>query len=131
MKNPALLYEVSFFSALWIVFPESWKRSCPNFYAHDCTYNSAGYRYFSPTSYVISLISSLKTSKESMLNSIFLALFTFGFSTTFYLFLLNKFGGYRFRGANTNRRPFSEEGFAFIRAKYWGCQFTGYQFHRP
>ena len=37
MKNPALLYEVSFFSALRIVFPESWKRSCPNFYAHDCT----------------------------------------------------------------------------------------------
>ena len=26
-----------FFSALWMVFPESWKRSCPNFYAHDCT----------------------------------------------------------------------------------------------
>jgi hypothetical protein len=21
-----------------MVFPESWKRSCPNFYAHDCTY---------------------------------------------------------------------------------------------
>ena len=37
VKNPALLYEVSFFSALWMVFPESWKRSCPNFYAHDCT----------------------------------------------------------------------------------------------
>ena len=37
MKNPALIYEVSFFSALWMVFPESWKRSCPNFYAHDCT----------------------------------------------------------------------------------------------
>ena len=36
LKNPALLYEVSFFSALWMVFPESWKRSCPNFYAHDC-----------------------------------------------------------------------------------------------
>ena len=36
VKNPALLYEVSFFSALWMVFPESWKRSCPNFYAHDC-----------------------------------------------------------------------------------------------
>ena len=36
MKNPALRAEVSFFSALWIVFPESWKRSCPNFYAHDC-----------------------------------------------------------------------------------------------
>ena len=38
VKNPALLYEVSFFSALWIVFPESWKRRCPNFYAHDCIY---------------------------------------------------------------------------------------------
>ena len=38
VKNPALLYEVSFFSALWMVFPESWKRSCPNFYAHDCIY---------------------------------------------------------------------------------------------
>ena len=25
-------------SALWIVFPESWKRSCPNFYAHDCMF---------------------------------------------------------------------------------------------
>ena len=36
VKNPAYLYEVSFFSALWMVFPESWKRSCPNFYAHDC-----------------------------------------------------------------------------------------------
>ena len=36
VKNPALLYEVSFFSALWMVFPESWKRSCPNFYAHNC-----------------------------------------------------------------------------------------------
>jgi len=40
VKNPALLYEVSFFSALWMVFPESWKRSCPNFYAHDCRYNT-------------------------------------------------------------------------------------------
>ena len=38
VKNPALLYEVPFFSALWMVFPESWKRSCPNFYAHDCTW---------------------------------------------------------------------------------------------
>ena len=36
VKNPALLYEVSFFSELWMVFRESWKRSCPNFYAHDC-----------------------------------------------------------------------------------------------
>ena len=37
VKNPALLYEVTFFSALWMVFPESWKRSCSNFYAHDCS----------------------------------------------------------------------------------------------
>ena len=36
VKNPALLYELTFFSALWMVFPESWKISCPNFYAHDC-----------------------------------------------------------------------------------------------
>ena len=33
-------YEISFFSALWMVFPESWKRSCPNFYAHDCTWKN-------------------------------------------------------------------------------------------
>ena len=38
MKNPALSYEVSFFSVLWMVFPESWKRICPNFYAHDCNW---------------------------------------------------------------------------------------------
>ena len=37
VKKAARLYEVLFFSALWMVFPESWKRSCPNFYAHDCT----------------------------------------------------------------------------------------------
>ena len=30
------------FSALWMVFPESWKRSCPNFYAHDCMHLSSG-----------------------------------------------------------------------------------------
>ena len=36
VKNPALLYEVTIFSAIWMVFPESWKRSCSNFYAHDC-----------------------------------------------------------------------------------------------
>ena len=36
VKKAACLYEVSFFSALWMGFPESWKRSCPNFYAHDC-----------------------------------------------------------------------------------------------
>ena len=38
VKNAALSYEISFFSALWMVLPESWKRSCPNFYAHDCMY---------------------------------------------------------------------------------------------
>ena len=38
VKKEACLYEVSFFSALWMVFPESWKGSCPNFYAHDCKY---------------------------------------------------------------------------------------------
>ena len=37
MEKPARLYEVSVFSALWMVFPASWKRSCPNFNAHDCT----------------------------------------------------------------------------------------------
>ena len=36
VKNPAHLYEVSFFSALWMVFPESWKRRVADFYAHDC-----------------------------------------------------------------------------------------------
>ena len=36
VKNPALLYKVTFFSSLWMVFPESWRRSCSNFYAHDC-----------------------------------------------------------------------------------------------
>ena len=36
VKNPAHLYEVSFFSALWMVFPESWKRRAADFYAHDC-----------------------------------------------------------------------------------------------
>ena len=36
VKNPAHLYEVSFFSALWMVFPESWKRRGADFYAHDC-----------------------------------------------------------------------------------------------
>ena len=39
VKNPAHLYEVSFFSALWMVFPESWKRRVADFYAHDCSYN--------------------------------------------------------------------------------------------
>ena len=37
VKNPALLYEVSIFSALWMIFPESWKRSSPNFFVHDCS----------------------------------------------------------------------------------------------
>ena len=36
VKNPAHLYEVSFFSALWMVFPESWQRRVADFYAHDC-----------------------------------------------------------------------------------------------
>ena len=37
MKNPAYLYEVSFFSALSMVFPESWKRRVADFYAHHCS----------------------------------------------------------------------------------------------
>ena len=37
VKNPAHLYEVSFFSALWMVFPESWKRRAADFYAHHCS----------------------------------------------------------------------------------------------
>ena len=36
VKTPAHLYEVSFFSALWMVFPESWKRRAADFYAHHC-----------------------------------------------------------------------------------------------
>ena len=58
VKNPALLYEVSFFSALWMVFPESWKRSCPNFYAHDCT-GGAAYlvELFTPS---IAIVTQLK-----------------------------------------------------------------------
>ena len=36
VNNPALLYEVTFFSSIWMVFSESWKRSCSNFNAHDC-----------------------------------------------------------------------------------------------
>ena len=39
VEKPARSYEVSFISALWMVFPESWKRSCPNFYAHDCMFS--------------------------------------------------------------------------------------------
>ena len=39
VNNPALLYEVTFFSAIWMVFSESWKRSCSNFNAH-CTFNA-------------------------------------------------------------------------------------------
>ena len=38
MKKPAYSYEVSFFSALWIVFPESWKRRVADFYALDFRY---------------------------------------------------------------------------------------------
>ena len=38
VKKAACSYEVSFISALCMVFPESWKRSCPNFYAHDCSF---------------------------------------------------------------------------------------------
>ena len=38
VKKAACLYEASFFSALWMVFPESSKRCCPNFYAHDCRF---------------------------------------------------------------------------------------------
>ena len=37
VKNPARLYEVKKNSALWMVFAESWKISCSNFYAHDCS----------------------------------------------------------------------------------------------
>ena len=36
VKNPALLYEVSFFSALWMVSSEFWKRLHSNSFAHDC-----------------------------------------------------------------------------------------------
>ena len=42
MKNPALLYEVTFFSALCMVFPESQERSFAIFYAHDCNYVKLG-----------------------------------------------------------------------------------------
>ena len=38
VKKAARLYEASFFSALLMFFPESLKRSCPNFYADDCTF---------------------------------------------------------------------------------------------
>ena len=37
VEKAARLDKVSFFSALWMAFPESWKRSCPNFYAPDCS----------------------------------------------------------------------------------------------
>ena len=36
VKRAARLYEVSFFFALWMVFPESWKRRVADFYAHHC-----------------------------------------------------------------------------------------------
>ena len=38
VKKGARLYEASFFSALLMFFPDSLKRSCPNFYADDCTF---------------------------------------------------------------------------------------------
>ena len=41
VKNLALLFEVSFFSALWMVLPESWKRLHSNSFAHDCITNSS------------------------------------------------------------------------------------------
>jgi hypothetical protein len=37
VEKAAHLYEVSFVSALWMVFPESWKRIAADFYAHDCS----------------------------------------------------------------------------------------------
>ena len=40
VKKAAHLYGVSFCSALWMVFPESWKRSSPNFYAHNCIWRT-------------------------------------------------------------------------------------------
>ena len=36
-KDQMLSYEVSFISALWMVFSESCKRFYANLYAHDCT----------------------------------------------------------------------------------------------
>ena len=35
-KMQPIYMRYHFFSALWMVFPESWKRSCSNFYAHNC-----------------------------------------------------------------------------------------------
>ena len=35
ISKQARSYEVSFISALWMVFSESWKRLHPNWYAHD------------------------------------------------------------------------------------------------
>ena len=49
VKNPAHLYEESFFSALWMVFPESWKRRVADFYAHHCRYchlKSSGIEFY-------------------------------------------------------------------------------------
>ena len=54
MKNPALLYEVPLFTALWIVFPESWERSCPSFYAHDRTLLNVIKRLVKPVDFKIS-----------------------------------------------------------------------------
>ena len=36
VKSPALSYEVSFSSALWMVSSESWKRLHSNSFAHNC-----------------------------------------------------------------------------------------------
>ena len=46
-KQAALWYEVSFFSALWMVSLESWKRGCPN-YMHT----TLSYRKFDFTDFV-------------------------------------------------------------------------------
>ena len=45
VEKAARSYEVSIISALCMFFPESWKRSCPNFYAHDCIVYSNGQIY--------------------------------------------------------------------------------------
>ena len=34
-----------FFSALWMVFPESWKRRAADFYAHHCNISAVGSVY--------------------------------------------------------------------------------------
>ena len=52
-KHPVYMRH-HFFSALWMVFPESWKRSCLNFYAHDCS-TVVMYRGFYPYPRVLTL----------------------------------------------------------------------------